>query len=200
MVATDSVATWRERPDITLGKGLGEWSVETHPDGMLLVQPGLYFGSNGKPPKTRGVPASVIAERAEEFRAAFDRMLRSGKLEDGDVTVPQRLFVGVRYALQRRNTKLLGQWITFEDFAKGSTGKTIRYDWTNKRAIYPVLNPFPGVHSYIETFPKVGKPEEETTPYSKDIGGLLAREELRDTLKVQPDWSPILEALNLKGL
>jgi hypothetical protein len=193
MVATDSLVTFNERTDIRLGKGLGEWSEEEHPEGMFLIQPGLYFGSSGKRAKTRGVPLAVIEEKEQEFRQAFDRMVRSGKLEDGDVSVPQRMFVGIRYGLQRKNTKLLGQWIEFFDPETGRGGKTIRFDWTSKRAIHPVLNPMAGTRSYIETFPKIGNPDDVTAPYSKDIGGLVLRENLRAMFADQPDWVQQIE-------
>jgi hypothetical protein len=188
MIATDSLVTFNRRDDIPIGSALGEWSEEVHPRGMFLIQPGLYFGSNGKRAKTRGVPLAVIEEKEEEFRKAFDRMVKTGRFEDGDVSVPQRLFVGIRYALQRKNTKLLGQWIEFYDPETNKSGKTIRFDWTTKRSVYPVINPRKGMHSYIETFPKTGNPTVETVPYSKDIGGILLRETLRVVMEDQPDW------------
>jgi hypothetical protein len=188
MVATDSVATFQRRTDIKIGEKLGEWGEEIHERGMFLIQPGLYYGSNGKRAKTRGVPLSVVEAMEDDFRQAFDRMVASGKFEDGDVSVPQRMFVGIRYALHRRNLKLLGQWIEFTDPETGKTGKTIRFDWTSKRAEHPVINPLPGVHSYIETFPKRGSVTTETVPYSKDIGGLILASTLRDMYSDQPDW------------
>lgn len=187
MVATDSLCTWQERRDIAVSDELGGWSVEEHPGGMFIVQPGLYFGSNGKAAKTRGVPRSVIESMEDDFRRAFDRMCASQRLNDGDVDVPQRLFAGIRYTLHRHNMKLLGQWVEFFDPETGRSGKTIRFDWSSKRARYPVLDPGPG-HAYIETFPPDGSPEVETVPYSKDIGGLMLRDELRLAFESQPDW------------
>jgi hypothetical protein len=193
MVATDSVATWQERTDVEPSQALGGWSKETHPRGMFLVQPGLYFGSSGKAVKTRGVPRSVIETREDDFRSAFNRMVTSHKLHDGDLQVEQRMFVGIRYALHRHNLKLLGQWIEFKDPETGRTGKTIKFDWSTKRRPWPVLDPLPGVHSYIETFPKEGDPSVETVPYSKDIGGVLLRESLRAMFEGQPDWVAQIE-------
>lgn len=193
MVATDSVATWRQRTDLMESKELGGWSVEEHPQGMFLIQPGLYFGSSGKHAKTRGVPLAVIEQKEREFRDGFTAMVRSKRLEDGDVVVPQVMFVGIRYALHRRNLKLLGQWIEFgseeEDPAK--RGKTIRFDWTTKRMPYPVLEPSPS-HSYVETFPIIGAVEEQTTPYAKDIGGNAARELERLAFEAMPDWQEVI--------
>jgi hypothetical protein len=193
MVATDSLATWSRREDLEESKTLGGWSVEHHPKGMFLIQPGLYFGSSGKAAKTRGVPLAVITEKESEFRSAFDRMVTSRQLEDGDVSVPQRMFVGIRLAIQRRNTKLLGQWIGFgEEDGQPDKGKTIRFDWTTKRMAYPVLEPN-ATRSYVETFPIVGSVDEVTTPYSKDIGGLRARELERIQMEALPDYEPIVE-------
>lgn len=195
MVATDSVATWRNREaDVETSKKLGGWSVEEHPRGMFIIQPGLYFGSSGKHAKTRGVPLAVIEEKEREFRDGFEAMVRSRRLEDGDVIVPQRMFVGIRYALHRRNLKLLGQWIEFngDDEDPSKRGKVIRFDWTTKRLPYPVLEPN-AHHSYLETFPILGASDEETIPYAKDIGGVMQRELERLAYEAMPDWQPIIE-------
>lgn len=199
MIATDSLCTWNLRTDIVPSELLGGWSVEEHPRGMFLVQPGLYFGSSGKAVKTRGVPRSVIEEREQDFRDAFARMVASRKLHDGDLQVEQRMFVGIRYALHRRNLKLLGQWIEFKDPETGRTGKTIKFDWSSKRRKYPVLDPFPGVHSYIETFPLEGDASVESVPYSKDIGGIVLRSTLRSMYDGQPDWTPQIEPGEMRG-
>lgn len=194
MVATDSVATWRERTEIPTSKELGGWSVEEHPRGMFLIQPGLYFGSSGKHAKTRGVPLAVIEEKECEFRDGFEAMVRSRRLEDGDVIVPQRMFVGIRYALHRRNLKLLGQWIEFREDEEDASkrGKVIRFDWTTKRMPYPVLEPNTS-HSYLETFPILGSADEETVPYSKDIGGVIQRELERLIFEAMPDWQAVIQ-------
>jgi hypothetical protein len=195
MVATDSVATWFKRTDLEESKRLGGWSVETHPRGMFLIQPGLYFGSSGKHAKTRGVPLAAIEDKEQEFRDRFDAMAVSRRLEDGDVMVPQRLFVGIRLAIHRRNTKLLGQWIGYGEDDK--RGKVIRFDWTTKRMPYPVLEPTPA-RSYLETFPIVGSADDVSTPYSKDIGGLLTREKERAELEAMPDYEPMIEPGEMK--
>ena len=195
MIATDSVCTYNlERTDIEYSEDLGGWDAEEHPRGMFIVQPGLYFGSSNKRPKTRGVPRSVIETFEGTFRAAFDRMVSTQRITDGNVQVPQRMFVGIRYALHRHNLKLLGQWIEFHDPETDTYGKTISFDWRTKRDPYHVVNPMPGVHSYIETFPQDGDPTVETLPYSKDIGGLVLRQLLRSMyMDPQPDWVPQIE-------
>jgi hypothetical protein len=191
MIATDSCVTWSVRDDIEPSDKLGGWSVEEHPEGMFLIQPGLYFGTSTKQkdkPKTRGVPRSAIETMEQDFRNAFNKMANSQCFEDGDVIVPQRMFVGIRYALHRRNAKLLGQWIEFSDPETGVTGKVIRFDWTTKRARFPVHQPLPGIRTYISTYPQEGSADICTVPYSKDIGGMLkaALEEIR--MEATPDW------------
>lgn len=192
MVATDSVATWRQRKDIPLSKELGEWDEEVHPKGMFLIQPGLYFGSSGKHAKTRGVPLAVIEEKEAEFRAAFRAMVETQRLDAGDVSVPQHMFVGIRYALHRHNAKLLGQWIRLGDNKDDDGGKKIKFDWTTKRLAFPILPPTVG-RSYVQTFPQPGDPGAVTLPYSKDIGGLLLRDVERAILEAAPDWVPMVE-------
>lgn len=190
MVATDSVCTNTNRHDMEDTKELGGWSRETHHEGMFIVQPGLYFGSSGKRAKTRGVPLTVISEYRQVFENAFRNMVETGDLSKGDVQVPQQLFCGIRYALHRRNLKLLGQWVTFTDPDTQKVGKTIRFDWTSKRAAWPVLGPKFGIRTHIATFPHRGSDDVDSVPYSKDIGGVMSRTLLRELLNGQPDTGP----------
>lgn len=187
MIATDSICTWLPRTDIEESKDLGGWSNEYHPGGMFLVQPGLYFGTSGKRAKTRGVPLAVIEDMEQDFRTAFDRMIAMRSVPEGDVQVPQQMFVGIRYALHRHNLKLMGQWIRFQDPETGREGKTIRFDWRTKRSDIIVMAPNPW-HSYIETWPKKGDPNVDSVPYARDIGGLMLRDALRNLFEAQPDW------------
>lgn len=187
MIATDSLATLTDRRfDYPASKKLGGWSYESHPRGIFVVQPGVYFGTSGKPSKTRGVPRTFVEHYEPVFRDAFATMVETGDMADGDVAVPQVLFCGIRYALHRRNQSLLGQWIEFGE--EGKTGKVISFDWTSKRAIYPALAPREG-RGYIQTFPYVGSRNLATIPYSKDIGGLLERDDARLPFEGQPDWA-----------
>lgn len=187
MIATDSVCTTTDRTDMEAGEGLGEWSCESHPNGMFFVQPGLYFGTSGKAAKTRGVPRSAIEDREQDFRNAFEAMAVSRNLSDGDVWVSQQMFCGIRYSLHRRNSKLLGQWIEFQNPETGETGKRISFDWSTKRAPFPVLDPIPFIRPWLTTLPPWGDTSLETTPYGKDIGGFKIQE-LRSLFEAQPDW------------
>jgi len=187
MVATDSVATITRRTDFEDSSELGGWSCEHHPDGMFVVQPGVYFGSSGKPTKTRGFTRTVVDTYEDEFRTVFAEMVESGDLTRGQVALPINLFVGIRYALQRRNTSLLGQWIEYGTVE--TPGKILSFDWTSKRGAM-AINPT-DYRSWIQTFPHEGSPEIETIPYSKNIGGLLDAAEDRLAFADLPDWAPM---------
>jgi hypothetical protein len=187
MVATDSVASLIERPDIDISGELGAWSCETHPDGMFVVQPGVYFGSSGKHTKTRGFTRTVVDKYEPQFRDAFTRMVDAGDLNLGQVCLPVQIFAGIRYSLQRRNMSLLGQWIQYG--TADVAGKVLSFDWTTKR--HPMtLNPTPE-RPWILTMPYEGDPELETVPYSKNIGGLIDSAMERLAFEDLPDWSPI---------
>jgi hypothetical protein len=187
MVATDSVASLIERQDADISGELGAWSCETHPDGMLVVQPGVYFGTSGKHTKTRGFTRTVVDNYESEFRRAFRRMVDSGDLNEGQVALPVQVFGGIRYALQRRNMSFLGQWMAYGTSER--TGKVLSFDWTTKR--HPMtLNPT-RERPWILTMPYEGDPSTETVPYSKNIGGLIDAADDRLAFADLPDWSPL---------
>jgi hypothetical protein len=188
MLATDSVASLMDRSsDVCVSEELGAWSSEDHPQGMFVVQPGVYFGSSGKPTKTRGFTRTVVDTYEQSFRDAFTAMVASGDLQQGQVALPVHVFVGIRFALQRRNMSLLGQWIEYG--TDEVPGKVLSFDWTSKRmpmSLNPTMD-----RPWILTLPYQGSVENESVPYSRDIGGLLAREEDRLAFADLPDWSPL---------
>lgn len=177
MIATDALFT-TEDLNIQESKELGGWSKEVHPNGIFVVQPGFYFGSSGKPAKTRGVPLAILADKETELRAGYERMRRTYSISDGDVSVPITCFVGIRQALHRHNMGILGQWI--------DTTRTISFDWTTKRTNQLVIPNFP-FSDHLTTLPYKEPPHPETIPYSKDIGALFEAERI-DYID-QPDWS-----------
>lgn len=177
MIATDALFTSEELP-IEESEELGGYSKEVHPDGIFIVQPGLYFGTSGKGAKTRGVPLGLITNRESEFRENYKRMLDSYRIGDGDVTIPMRNFIGIRQAVHRRNMRIIGQWI--------ESNRTISFDWTRKRNNQHII-PNQPFSDHISTLPYLTPPQECTTPYSKDIGGILELQHLEQM--DQPDWS-----------
>jgi hypothetical protein len=199
MIATDSVCTTTDREDIEDNKELGGWSKEVHNDGIFIIQPGLYYTSTEEhsKPKTRGVPRRAIEDLQETFAESFDRMVDSHDIRDGDVRVPQTIFVGIRLALHRRDMRLLGQWIQFTDPDTGETGKVISFDWRTKRK--DKVRDVRGNRPYILTDAPDGDRDRCTVPYDKSIGGLVLREELRVQLEDQPDWADMAESEVLHG-
>lgn len=184
MVATDAIFTCHDLP-INESEELGGLSKKVHPDGIFIVQPGLYFQSsidddgNVAGPKTRGVPQRNVIEYREEFESHYERMRESRDLADGDVAISLRCFIGIRQALHRNNRRVLGQWV--------ETTKRISFDWSNKRDLHFTLsNPF---QQHIGTFPHRRPPQPVTTPYNKDIGALLNAEKI--DMEDQPDWSDV---------
>ena len=194
MIATDSVASLKEREEYGDSNALGGWSKESHPNGMFIVQPGVYFGTSGKASKTRGVPRTLVDAHESAFRNAFERLVETQDLSESEVRIPQTLFCGIRYALHRRNTSLMGQWVEFGE--EGDKGKVVSFDWSTKRAPAPALAPTLD-RSYIMTFPYTGDVNVATVPYSKDIGGLVERELYRLAFDDQPDWVGVSDDIAL---
>jgi hypothetical protein len=214
MVASDAIYCklyeGNQYPGFPSSRVLGEWDSATHPRGLYIVQPGVYFDPFGDSDnvvyKTRGIPKRLVIEYKNKFLDGYRRMLETRNVEDGDVYLPQKLFMGIRQTLQRRDTRLLGQWIEYHDVEDGKKGRRTSYGWTTKRNPQPLNSPSLrslqsfyssdfSVEAGIRTIPywnthddtPTGKPIR-TTPYSKDIGGLLARAERRLEFEDQPDW------------
>lgn len=185
MVATDAVFTTAPVPELPT-TDLGGLSVDEHPDGIFLIQPGLYFRGDGKKPKTRGVPRTAVAEREKEFLAAWKRMCETGKENDGCVDIPVNVFIGLRQALHRNNLDLAGKWIEYKEDGSPN-GKRIGFEWRTKRAT--LMPPVVG-YGAAETFPYEGDVNTETVPYDREIGRW--REALRLPFEDQPDWATII--------
>lgn len=192
MIATDAIFTCHEL-DVDDNKELGGCSKEVHPNGIFIVQPGLYFRSsldadgNVHTPKTRGVPKSKVIEYRDQFERNYQRMRESRDVAEGDVEIRLRSFVGIRQAIHRNNRTVLGQWVP--------TTKRISFDWSNKRDLH-FTNSSPFIQ-HIGTYPYREPPQEETTPYNKDIGALFAEERIEQ--EDQPDWADTFDVLEAMG-
>lgn len=184
MVATDAIFTTSKLP-VEPSKAIGGLDLKVHQDGLLLVQPGLYFTGDGSRAKTRGVPVSALQGREEEFMAAWESMFTSEDENAGVIEVPVNTFIGIRQALHRRKLELMGTWIEYRD--DGSEyGKKIGFEWKTKRTgLIP-----PTFGGAAETFPYAGSPSLETVPYSREIGAW--RDALRLPFEDQPDWGTVL--------
>lgn len=204
MIATDAIFTrYYDAEKITLesGSSLGQWDRTEHTNGIFIVQPGMYFDPTGQEDKTvyktRGVPKSVIQAHRQEFLDAFDRMVSTRRIADGDVLLPFQQFLGIRQSLQRRNTKQMGQFISYQDPETGEVGRRTSFDWRTKRKGQPLPNLGHGSIRFVRTLPhdglRTGSDDSRpvlSVPYSKDIGGLLRRNALRLDFADQPDWMP----------
>lgn len=162
MLATDGIFTRYQRK-LTIGTELGQWEETIHPDGMFIIQPGLYFTTDKLMPKTRGVPRQKIIDHAEQFRTQV------ATLEP--IPIELTNFIGLRMALARNKPEIAGQW--------HKVIRNIEYAWQSKREKI-VKN---DGNSWT-TYPyQTGQP---TVPYNKNIGKIDY--EMLD----QPDWTPIL--------
>jgi len=194
MLATDGVFTGMPRP-IVPDKVLGGWDLEAHPEGMFIVQPGLYFTSSNTMPKTRGMPTQVAVEHEAQFREAYVRMRQTMDIEQGKVTIGVDCgdaahleeckgihnFTGLRIASHRGDLTLAGQWV--------DTPRTISMWWGAKRDDSPVT-----IGGIMRTLPREGSPLVVSVPYSKDIGKLLDKARLEEGWDqgAQPDWADIV--------
>lgn len=207
MVASDALLTVDYadgNETFDLGSGLGQFDKEVRPNGMFIIQPGVYFDPVGDDDdtvfKTRGVPKKKIVEARDRFLAAFTRMTASDNILDGNVRLDYQLIVGIKQALHRKSMSQLGQIVEYKDAETGEPGRKVSFMWHTKRrpdrehrivengvvrAI--VLTPYPGFEA------RNGVPAEEgmrvqTVPYRKDIGGLLRNDMMRLAFDNQPDW------------
>lgn len=163
---------------------LGGWERTVYPNGMHIIQPGLYFTGHKEGcsefgdckclPKTRGVPLSAITAHREELTASWH-----GHLNDG-VDIPLRQFIGLRLAVARNAIHTAGEWMP--------TSKRITHDWSTKRRPATLRRtPFGD-----RTYPYDGDPHVPTVPYHRLIGGNLSRSDERLEFADIPDWAQTL--------
>lgn len=146
-------------PAITLGPELGQWSEVKH-DRLFVVQPGLYWGTS-KRPKTRGIPSeSFFADHVPTFEKAWfnwcDLYAEATKFahEAGEylpsytggslpptISVPMKIFIGLKLAHARKQLELAGRWMQLGEDGepmlipvKGK-GKKFSFVWKGKRSM-----------------------------------------------------------------
>jgi hypothetical protein len=176
MLATDGMFTRQDR-SLDTGPELGQWSVTKH-ESMFIVQSGVYFLPHKKP-KTRGIPQSRVIEHEDDFRRVWAEFLAGKELHP--VSIPLRVFIGLRLALQRNKPELAGQWIDMEDNDDGEhAAKKVTFDWSTKRVFTEIVD------TYVRTGPIMGSPLLESVPYNRIIGGIRSAERLLTA--DQPDW------------
>lgn len=176
MLATDGIFT---SDDFVLesGQGLGAWDLSEHPDGMFIIQPGLYrTGSEEGEHKTRGVPVGKIMRHMDCFERAWER--GHGAVS---VRIPLKQFISLRLAYARNNPASAGQW--------PRTPKVVSFDWSSKRHRVKVYHDRHGMR--MEPYTDGGC----TIPYRNLIGN-LARNIERYEMNDVPDWAEGLVSLD----
>lgn len=183
MLATDGLYA---RPGLSLptSETLGGWEKTTYPDGIHIVQPGVYFTGHKDTcrdgvdchcgPKTRGVPQTAVLREEQALRQAW-----TGTREAG-LSIKLRQFVGLRLGLARNSPETVGEWMPVQ--------KRISYDWETKRRPHTLHR---GVEAH-RTMPYDGNSKQWSTPYSKHIGGNIIRDMDRLDFVDQPDWAETL--------
>jgi hypothetical protein len=170
MVATDGLYCRAGALPLEESSALGGWELTRFPQGMHIVQPGVYFIGD-KEPKTRGVPYRVIVRDEAALKDAWQGDIGNGH------TVQLRQFIGLRLAAARGKLDTAGQWVP--------VSKTVSYDWSTKRNPRILRHTDEG----FRTAPYDAVEEAESTPYHKLIGGNLVRHMDRLEFIDAPDWA-----------
>lgn len=184
MLATDGLFVG-EPLSLPVSKALGEWESTVHPEGMFIVQPGIYFlGSHGEV-KTRGIERGRINAMRDEFDRQWSKFVDSYGVNH-TVSVRVDNFLTAKQAIHRRKWQIAGTW--------ERTWRDISYDWSIKRV--------PGVgfqaDGMFRHMPWSGGPDIHSVPYSRLIGGGLVIDDadkytdlaLEESARMeeQPDW------------
>jgi hypothetical protein len=182
MLATDGL--FMTKPlTLPVSKLLGEWEETVHPDGIFIVQPGIYF--TGSEAKSRGVERGRISDMRPVFEQQWQKFHDSGGL-DFTVAVEVDNFITAKQAAQRNKWKLAGTW--------EKDWREISFGWGNKRKPGLGWDTDVGFRSY----PYNGGPDLESVPYDRMIGGNMRHPENRYTdislqelerMEQQPDWN-----------
>lgn len=170
--------------DLPISNKLGEWEETVHPDGMFIVQPGVYF--IGDDAKTRGVERGRIYNLRDQFQSQWDKFIASHGI-DHTVSVDVQNFITARQAMTRGKPQLAGTW--------DKTTREISFIWQIKRKSGISIMDKDNV---MRTLPHNGLPDWVSQPYQRRIGGglVMADDEKyqdlglqeSDRMTEQPDW------------
>lgn len=174
MLATDGLYCRSGSLALKESDTLGGWSRTHYPDGMHIVQPGVYFTNSKADPKTRGVSLNAILANEQALRAAW-----TGNAGDG-LDISLRQFIGLRLGAARDNFPTIGEWLPVT--------KRVGYDWSTKRRPNVLRHCYEG----DRTLPYPGSTDEWSEPYSRIIGGNLARNMERLEWEDTPEWAMTL--------
>lgn len=181
MCATDAVYSLDPLGDLDCGERLGQWE-ENVLDGLFIVQPGLYWSSNKRKCKSRGLSGSFFEKPGltENFETTWEYYL--AQLNSGieavlpGVNVPVPAFIGLKLALARNNADLAGRWV--EDT------REISFDYHNKRQSHKVCD------GHLITSIKTASEGLYSLPHRDFLanGGHEPWENARMMLDEQPDY------------
>lgn len=169
MLATDGLFCRAGALPLVPSESLGGWERKLYPNGMWIVQPGVYFAGDAEP-KTRGIPLSAVTAHEQELKDVWTG------LPTNHLDIDLRQFIGLRLGLARNSPETMGQW--------RPVTKAISYDWSTKR--------IPRRISQGRTLPYDGSVDEWSVPYERFIGGNLIRNLDRLEFADTPDWAETL--------
>jgi len=211
MLATDGIFTTSEvdkdhspkytvwNPDTSSEytlKPLGDWEVTEWPNGIFIVQPGLYFKPGEKYAKTRGVPLNKFLESTDQFEKNYDYLYEligrwglkatvpvkhkgkkvSNAFDHTAVAINVRNFMGIRLGVHIKSDSI-GEWLEDQ--------KKISFDWSSKRSRKCEL-----VDGTIRLIPFLER--GDNVPYSKDIGAMWREAKLLSSGNFDPDMGEFL--------
>lgn len=189
MLATDGLFMGVELPHLPVSKELGEWDLTEHPDGIFIVQPGIYF--TGAEAKSRGVERGRVDDLRYMFEETWDKFINSHGA-DYTVSIPVQNFITAKQALARNKWSIAGTWET--------TTRELSFNWSIKRVwgYGHWHQDETGNHKMLRTVPHYGDADTESKPYDRIIGGGLRVPDSekyvdpglkeRQRLEEQPDW------------
>jgi hypothetical protein len=107
MMATDAVYSTVPLDLPTDPKRLGAWDCTVIPDGMFVIQPGVYWKFDGSSitAKTRGVNKRVLEDHRNKIMQAWQDGKQSCTIDLG------RVFQGVQLAYLQGHPERIGQWL-----------------------------------------------------------------------------------------
>jgi hypothetical protein len=186
MLATDGIYTSELPTGHYEGTDkLGGWDLKEYPDGIFIVQPGLYFDNGGsrvveRLARTRGIPTNKAEEYEIVFREKFGELWLSMDPTTTSVEIPLTNFIGMRSAMHRRRPELAGQWV--------EQTRNITFDWRSKRQLEVEQG-----QGYLRTFPHVGSLLEVSRTYDKVLAKELdARHAGITGYNEGPDWQAVV--------
>lgn len=171
MIATDGI--FSSTPlDLSFSKQLGAWEQNEIND-LFIVQPGVY-DAGGPRIKTRGIDHDLMQAAMQDFREIWAGYMirRSGEPPSKAITI--HAFTSLKLANARNKLETAGVW--------ADTPKTLRFDWSKKRAPAPIFD-----SGFVRTLPQRGSPDLESVVYDPDSTVETVYREIAELLHGQPD-------------